>query len=181
MRAWNIMKSCFKVFGSDKNAARAPKVSPQSVQRSKSGGEACSNDSKSRSFVKQSVFNRKRMNSKERTTYDRKVRISAQLPNGKVVYLGQCVLCLLWMSVATGKFRENDSKSRVLKLSKRYWVILVTRHWFTLFIGRWILSTPLGKFGNVFAYKRKKSWQPKTKNQTWGDPVRVPPSSTRSP
>lgn len=119
MRAWNIMKSCFKVFGSYKNAARAPKVSPQSVQRSKSGGEACSNDSKSRSFVRQSVFNRRRLNSKERTTYDRKVRIGAQLPNGEVFYLGQCVLCLLWMSVATGKFREKDSKSRVLKLSKR--------------------------------------------------------------
>merc|ERR1712118_645006 len=73
-----------KVFRSYKNEARAPKVSPQSVQRSKSGGEACSNDSKSRSFVRQSVFNRKRMNSKERTTYDRKVRIGAQLPNGEV-------------------------------------------------------------------------------------------------
>ena len=48
------------------------------------------------------------MNSKKITTYDRKVRIGAQLANGKVFYLGQCVLCLLWMSVSTGKFREKE-------------------------------------------------------------------------
>ena len=47
-------------------------------------------------------------NSKKRITYDRKVRIGAQLANGKIVYLGQCVLCLLWMSVSTGKFREKE-------------------------------------------------------------------------
>ena len=48
------------------------------------------------------------MNSKKRTTYDRKVRLGAQLASGKVFYLGQSVLYLLWMSVSTGKFREKE-------------------------------------------------------------------------
>ena len=103
------MKSYFEIFGSYKNAARAPKVSPQSVQRSKSGGEACSNDSKSRSFVRQSVFNRKRLNSKERTTYDRKVRIGAQLANGNVFYLGQCVLQTMYtVKMLSDGWRDSE-------------------------------------------------------------------------
>ena len=47
-------------------------------------------------------------NSKKRITYDRKVRIGAQLANGKVFYLGQCVLGLFWMSVSTSKFRGKE-------------------------------------------------------------------------
>ena len=47
-------------------------------------------------------------NSKKRITYDRKVRIGAQLANGKVFYLGQCVLGLFWMSASTGNFREKE-------------------------------------------------------------------------
>ena len=37
------------------------------------------------------------------------MRIGAQLANGKVFYLGQCVLGLFWMSVSTGKFREKET------------------------------------------------------------------------
>ena len=67
-----------------------------------------------RSFVRQakrlqskSAYKRSK-NSKKRITYDRKVRIGAQLANGKVFYLGQCVLGLFWMSASTGNFREKE-------------------------------------------------------------------------
>ena len=36
------------------------------------------------------------------------MRIGAQLANGKVFDLGQCVLCLFWMSGSTDKFREKE-------------------------------------------------------------------------
>ena len=36
------------------------------------------------------------------------MRLGAQLASGKVFYLGQSVLYLLWMSVSTGKFREKE-------------------------------------------------------------------------
>ena len=66
-----------------------------------------------RSFVRPSVFNRKVRKSAQKIqrkefTYDRKVRIGAQLANGKVFDLGQCVLCLFWMSGSTDKFREKE-------------------------------------------------------------------------
>ena len=63
-----------------------------------------------RSFVRQAkrLQSKKGMNSKKRTTYDRKVRIGAQLANGKVFYLGQCILGLFWMSASTGNFREKE-------------------------------------------------------------------------
>ena len=70
--------------------------------------------SRMRSFVRQAKrlqsksAHKRSKNSKKRITYDRKVRIGAQLANGKVFDLGQCVLCLFWMSGSTDKFREKE-------------------------------------------------------------------------
>ena len=40
--------------------------------------------------------------------YDQKVRIGARLANGKVLYLGQCVLHQLTLSLSAGKFRAKE-------------------------------------------------------------------------